>query len=116
MTSEIPRLRVLVASFCGKSVEVWGFQAVLTYGALLELTVVRRLLHEIEDLLGQSLVGLGPRSTVEMLACTRKMRINRLEKRRDLRGVSHYEGWVLVVVGEGFTAVARQKVHCYARP
>jgi hypothetical protein len=31
-----------------------------TYGSLLELTVVRSLLDQIEDLLRQLLVGLGP--------------------------------------------------------
>jgi hypothetical protein len=37
-------------------------------GALLQLAVVGGLLDEVEDLLGESLVGLGPCSAVAMLA------------------------------------------------
>jgi hypothetical protein len=37
-------------------------------GALLQLAVVGGLLDEVEDLLGESLVGLGPCSAVVMLA------------------------------------------------
>lgn len=64
MISEIPRLRVLVAvewtrQPCMNRTE--DLESLPTFvRALLELTVVRGLLNEIKDGLGEGLVGNGP--------------------------------------------------------
>jgi hypothetical protein len=68
MISEIPRLRLWERELanCGVLCEENGAHVRLggLVGSLLQLAVVGRLLDEIEDLLAESLVGLGPRGAV----------------------------------------------------
>lgn len=62
MISEIPRLRVLVASLAPELHS--QYRSLLAMGALtlLQLTVVGSLLDEVEDLLSESRIGDGPGS------------------------------------------------------
>lgn len=70
-------------------------------GTLLQLTVVGRLLDEVEDLLGESLVGLGPCSTVDRInrLCSWVNLQERLTRCPPFRGL-RFE----VLFGVGFTA------------
>lgn len=64
MTSEIPRFRVLVAVEWIRQPSMYRTEtlgSLLTFvRALLELTVVRGLLNEIQDGLGEGLISDGP--------------------------------------------------------